>query len=239
MMRPAVTPITFAHRGARAEEPENTLAAFRRALELGAGGLESDAWLSSDGEVVLVHDGVFRRGFHRIHVDRTPAERLAEYGVPRLADLYAELGSAFELSIDIKDRGAAQPLLEAASAASPNARERLWLCAPSVRFLRELRSTAGPAHLVHSRNRQHLPEPLERHAADLADAGIAAMNLHHREWTAGVVALFHRFDVRAFAWDAQEVRHIRAVLEMGIDGIYCDHVDRLVATVGEFSREES
>ena len=46
MMRASVRPITFAHRGARTEAPENTLPAFRRALELGAGGLETDAWVS-------------------------------------------------------------------------------------------------------------------------------------------------------------------------------------------------
>jgi glycerophosphoryl diester phosphodiesterase len=230
-----VTPITFAHRGARAIEPENTLAAFRRGLELGARGLESDAWLSSDDEVVLVHDGTFRRGLRRIRVGRTPADRLAHYGVPRLADVYAELGSDFELSIDVKDRAAAKPLLGVAAAAGPDAQARLWLCSSSLRFLKELRPSAGSAQLVHSRSRQHLPEPLERHAADLAANGVAAMNLHRSEWTAGLVTLFHRFDVRAFAWDAQEVRHIRALLDMQVDAIYSDHVDRLVATVAEFA----
>ena len=52
---------------------------------------------------------------------------------------------------------------------------------------------------------------------------------------AGLVSLFHRFDVRAFAWDTQEVRHIRAVLKMGIDAIYCDRPDRMVATVSEWT----
>ena len=48
--------ITFAHRGARLEEPENTIPAFRRALDAGVSGLETDAWASADGEVVCVHD---------------------------------------------------------------------------------------------------------------------------------------------------------------------------------------
>ena len=42
------------------------------------------------------------------------------------------------------------------------------------------------------------------------------------------------FGVQAFAWDVQEVRHLRAVLKMGIDGLYCDRPDRMVATVGEW-----
>ena len=64
--------------------------------------------------------------------------------------------------------------------------------------------------LVHSDRRKAIPVPLERHAHDLATLGIDAMNMHHSEWTAGLVSLFHRFDVKAFAWDAQEVRHLRA-----------------------------
>ena len=47
--------------------------------------------------------------------------------------------------------------------------------------------------------------------------------------------LAHRFDLLAFAWDVQEYRRIRAVLEMGVDGIYSDHVERMLAAVGEWS----
>ena len=53
-------PIAFAHRGAKAHAPENTIEAFTLALRLGATGLESDVWLTSDGVPVLDHDGVVR-----------------------------------------------------------------------------------------------------------------------------------------------------------------------------------
>ena len=101
-------PITFAHRGGQRRRPENTLPPFRRALELGARGLESDARLSADGEVVLVHDAVAQRGWRRRagRPDAPPAE-LAELDVPRLADLYAELGTDYELSLDLYDPAAA------------------------------------------------------------------------------------------------------------------------------------
>src|ERR671917_2729199 len=60
-----VPPYAFAHRGARAQAPENTLEAFTLALRLGATGLESDVWLTADGEAVLDHDGVVRAGGRR------------------------------------------------------------------------------------------------------------------------------------------------------------------------------
>ncbi len=98
---------------------------------------------------------------------------------------------------------------------------------------------AGPladVRLVHSPGYGGLaPANYERHCADLAAAGIDALNLHHSDWTLGTVTLAHRFELRAFAWDTQETRHILAMLRHGIDGVYCDRVDRMVAAVGEWA----
>lgn len=49
-------PVVIAHRGASAYAPENTMAAFSKALSLGAGGIELDVQLSRDGHVVVIHD---------------------------------------------------------------------------------------------------------------------------------------------------------------------------------------
>jgi glycerophosphoryl diester phosphodiesterase len=51
----------YAHRGASAEAPENTLAAFRRAIEAGADGIELDVHLSRDGIPVVIHDETLDR----------------------------------------------------------------------------------------------------------------------------------------------------------------------------------
>lgn len=51
----------FAHRGASAYAPENTLAAFDLAQRLGADGIELDVQLTKDGEVVVIHDETIDR----------------------------------------------------------------------------------------------------------------------------------------------------------------------------------
>jgi glycerophosphoryl diester phosphodiesterase len=225
--------ITFAHRGARAERPENTIAAFERALELGASGLESDAWLSSDGEVVLAHDATFRRGLRKVRVHATTAAELATLDVPRLAELYATCGTDYELSIDAKETAVMRAMAEVARAAG--APERLWICSPDLDALRALRDPLDDVRLVHSPGYGGVaPANFERHCADLAAAGVDALNLHHADWTLGTVTLAHRFELRAFAWDTQETRHILAMLRHGVDGVYCDRVDRMVAAVGEW-----
>ena len=230
---PPVTPITFAHRGGRAEAPENTLDAFRRALAVGAAGLESDARLSGDGQVVLVHGPVIRTGLRRAKVRDLPAARLAELGVPRLADLYAELGSDYELSLDLKEPAIAGEIL--AVVRDAGALDRLWLCARELVHLEDARRADPDVRLVHSMGRRAYGDALERHTSALAKAGIAALNLRQTEWSLGLVTLAHRFDLLAFAWDVQEYRRIRAVLEMGVDAIYSDHVERMVAAVGEWA----
>ena len=54
-------PLIIAHRGASAFAPENTLAAFRKAIEDGAEGIEFDVRLSKDGEAVVFHDADLKR----------------------------------------------------------------------------------------------------------------------------------------------------------------------------------
>jgi glycerophosphoryl diester phosphodiesterase len=49
-------PLVLGHRGASAEAPENTLAALRRAVALGADGVELDVWRCATGEIVVIHD---------------------------------------------------------------------------------------------------------------------------------------------------------------------------------------
>lgn len=56
-----VRPQVVAHRGASGKEPEHTLAAYRRAIEAGAGALECDVRLTADGHLVCVHDRTVNR----------------------------------------------------------------------------------------------------------------------------------------------------------------------------------
>ena len=225
LLRP---PIGFAHRGARAHAPENTLDAFRLALRLGATGLESDVWLTSDGVPVLDHDGVVRSGLRRRRIADLRRADLAPH-VVALEELYDACGTNFELSLDVKDAGAAGPVVAVASGFG--AAGRLWLCHPDWRQVADWRGLSGELRLVDSTRRRHMKDGPERRAADLAEAGVDAVNMHCTDWTAGFATLFHRFDLLALAWDCQHERVLAGVLRMGVDGVYSDHVDRMVDAI--------
>ena len=51
----------WAHRGASGYAPENTLDAFRKAVEMGADGIELDVQMTKDGELVVIHDETIDR----------------------------------------------------------------------------------------------------------------------------------------------------------------------------------
>ena len=212
------------------------MTAFRDALARGCTGLESDVHVAGDGVAVLVHDPVVRRGLRRIRVGSTPSSALAALGIPSMADLYAELGTGYELSLDAKGPGSALAMLRAAQAAGPEAVARLWICTANTDELEQLRAESPHVRLVHSVRRRVLGTDLERHAARLAAGRVDALNMHRSDWSLGLVTLFHRFEVRAFAWDVQEVRQLRELLALEVDGVYSDWVDRMVATVAEWRR---
>ena len=233
-------PIGFAHRGARAHARENTLEAFALARQMGATGIETDSWVTADGEVVLDHDGLVgglptvvstRRILGR-PVARLPRARLPAH-IPTLNEYYEHCGPDLPLSVDVKDKAAFTGLI--AVARDHGAAERLWICHHDLDVLQGWRSAAPEARLVHSTRLDRLPRGPERHAADLAAAGVDAVNFHREDWSGGLTTLYHRFDLHAFGWDAQQTRHIVELVDAGIDAVYSDHVDRMVEALARFA----
>jgi glycerophosphoryl diester phosphodiesterase len=222
-----VPPIGFAHRGARADAPENTIEAFQLARRLGANGLESDVWLTADGEAVLDHDGVVRSGMRRRPIAEVRRADLPSH-IPTLAELYDACGTAADLSLDVKDPAAAARVVDVAREAGGDALGRLWLCSPDWEVAATWRALSPDVKLVDSTRMKKVKEGPERRAAAITGAGIDAVNLHWSEWSGGMVTLFHRFGRVAFGWDAQYRRQLDVLIEMGIDGVFSDHVERMV-----------
>ncbi len=224
-------PIGFAHRGARAHAPENTVEAFALALRLGATGLETDAWVTADGVAVLDHDGLVGRRPRRRRISELTRAELPEE-LPSAAELVPLLDGDVHLSVDVKDPAAAAPLIAALAEGDPTRLARVWLCHDDHDLLLSWREHARPVRLVDSTRLKALHQGPERHAARLRSVGIDAVNLHHSDWTGGLVTLYHRFAVRAWGWDAQHARILDGLLDMGIDAVFSDHTDRMVDALG-------
>jgi len=224
-------PIGFAHRGARAHAPENTLEAFDLANRLGATGMESDVWLTSEGIAVLDHDGFVGRRPLRRQIAAVSSSELPSH-IPTLAEYYASVGTDFELSLDIKDIAAAPEVISCAR--DVDAESRLWLCHPDRKIVASWRELSAEVHLVESTRLVGFQRSPELHVAESASMGIEVINLHHSDWTGGLIAMVHRFGLFAFGWDAQHERILDGLLDAGIDAVYSDYVDRMMPSIDQF-----
>lgn len=103
-------PKIIAHRGASAHAPENTIAAFRLALEEGADGIELDVMLSKDGHLVVIHDDAVDRttdgkGFVRdMTLDELKSLDAGEgQSIPTLEEVFEEFGGRFIINVELKN----------------------------------------------------------------------------------------------------------------------------------------
>jgi len=189
--------------------------------------LESDVWLTADGVPVLDHDGLVSRSFGRGRPIAGVTRAQLPAHIPTLAELIEECGADYDLSLDLKDPGSGQRVIDVVREIAPAMLPRLWLCAPVWQSLLPLRDQG--ARLVDSTRLSRLKEGPERRAATLSSNGIDAINMHHTDWNGGLVALFHRFERVAFGWDTQDPLIIARCISIGLDAIYCDSPDRMMA----------
>jgi len=110
-------PIVFAHRGASKYAPENTMAAFRLALEQGAKAIELDAMLSADKKVMVIHDPVLDRttngkgkvknytasSLQRLDAGSWYSEGFLGEKIPLLEEVLRELGGKCLINIELKN----------------------------------------------------------------------------------------------------------------------------------------
>ena len=226
--------ILFAHRGASAYAPENTLDAFSLALKLGANGLESDIWATRDGVLVLDHDGVVK--------SRLRSKRIAEIDrlalpphIPSLEQLLQHCGTQYQLSLDVKDPVVFETIERTVANIDESMLDRLWLCHPNCDLLISKRELTRKCKLVDSTRLVKIKEGPERRAATLSANGIEAFNMHYSDWNGGLVALFHRFNIVSFGWDMQHEAVIENGVRMGLDGVFSDWPDRMVEVINKQS----
>src|SRR5512133_2700758 len=150
-------PLVLGHRGASADAPENTLAAFRLAMEQGADGIELDAWRCATGEVVVTHDEDARRvagaelrvpdaplaALRALDVGAWKGERFRGERLPLLAEVLEALPGAV-VNVELKSRGRDLRLAEAAARviARAGARDRVLVSSFDWRLVTAFRLAA-------------------------------------------------------------------------------------------------
>jgi glycerophosphoryl diester phosphodiesterase len=236
-MRDWPQPLVFAHRGASAHAPENTLAAFELALTQGAHGIEFDVKLSADGEVVVIHDANVERttnGHGQVSQLDLAALRELDAGsffsdqfkgekIPTLVEVFETIGKRGILNVELTNYSTPRDGLA----------DRV--CELVQRFgLQDkvLFSSFLPSNL--KRTRSLLPDTPRGLLASKGWMGWWARSfgfnfgdyqaLHPNLWdaTPQQVARVHRLKRRIHVWTENSAEDIRCLIGWGVDGLITD-----------------
>ena len=234
--------LAMAHRGGALHPDlsgaENTMHAFRHAVDLGYRYLETDVHATSDGVLLAFHDAALDRVTdHVVLVAEHTAEqvalaRIAEmHAVPTMAELLAAFPDC-RFNIDLKSATAVTPLVELLDQSA--AHDRVCVGSFSERRLRAFRrlvsrpvaTSYGPMGVALSR---FAPRAL---AETVLGGRGDALQVPHR--LRGVTVVTERFVERAHAagrpvhvWTVDEPDQMHYLLDLGVDGLMTDRTDVL------------
>lgn len=235
--------LAFAHRGGayhpEIEGLENTLVAFRHAVELGYHYLETDVHASRDGRLFAFHDAALDRVTeHRGSVAELTSAEIGEAliggreQIPSMDALLEEFPEA-RFNIDLKSDAAVQPLADLVRATGSHAR----VCVGSFAQRRidrfralvgdRVATAAGPGQVGLFRF-----APSARMVGRLARRGTAALQVPHRRrgvriLTRGLVRRAHGLGLHVHAWVIDDPREMHELLDLGVDGLMTDRTDLL------------
>lgn len=241
---PSGAPFVMAHRGFAASvhggvHDENSLAAFARAVALGVDHLETDVRVTADGVAVAFHDSVLDRVTDaRGEVAALPwaTVRRAQIGgreaIPLLADVLDAFPDA-RVNIDVKSDAGVSPTVTAIRQA--RALDRVGVGAFSDLRTRRLRRALGPdvatalapAEVARLRALsgsgplgRYRPARWPRRAVQVPHR-IGRYTLVDRR----LVATAHRLGLPVHVWTVNDPAQMRALLELGVDGLITDRAD--------------
>jgi glycerophosphoryl diester phosphodiesterase len=230
--------LKIGHRGAAGYAPENTLASFRRAVELGADAVEFDLHRTRDGHFVVIHDDTVDRttnGTGEVAAYTLAELRRLDAGSWKGPEFAGEPIPSFAEVIEGFPTIALFAELKAGSARDPGVEDALAEFLSERRALPRVRVSSFD-HRALRRLRGLLPE-LETGAlfaglpvdfVSLAlDCGARALHPSFRHLTADAVAEAHRAGLAVNAWTVNDLADIAAMRGIGVDGLFSDYPDRL------------
>ncbi|MEA2515652.1 MAG: glycerophosphoryl diester phosphodiesterase [Thermomicrobiales bacterium] len=213
--------LIYAHRGASATEPENTLRAFRRALEMGADGIEFDVHASADRVPVVIHDRNLARTTNgQGNVDELPLAALSQLDagqgeqIPTLHEVLDLVADRVHLDIEIKQGGIEREVL-AALARHPDAR---WAISSfDWDVLRAVRAVAPDAELWLLSS--FVSDALFTVAREL---GATAISLNVAAYTDENVARLSEAGLNVVVWTVNDVTGAVRARDLGACGLCTD-----------------
>lgn len=249
-MEPGSRARVIAHRGFSGTAPENTLAAFQKAIDVGADMFELDVLLSRDGHVVVIHDDTLERTsdgegpvaartldeLKALDAGSWFSSEFAFERIPTLEETLELAKGRILVNIEIKteavtDRargGIADKTL--ALVRRFDMMDQIVISSFDPRALaqaRELDPSVKTASLFNAELQEgQSPEDV------MAEVGSNGFNLSRQQIDASVVDACHRLKRPVAVYTVNEINEMERILDLGADAIFTDHPDRLLEVLG-------
>jgi glycerophosphoryl diester phosphodiesterase len=237
-------PWVIAHRGASGHAPENTIAAFRRAVELGASFIETDLHLTRDAKFVAIHDSTLERttnGQGSVHDATLEDLRKLDAGqwydrefrgerIPTLEEVLDfsrdnDVCFYLEIKYDVA-WGMHHTLVSAIRKAENAARTIVISFDPStLAAIRRVDPSIMVGLLADETDQAARPDLVKT----AQRAGARQLCLHSALLTPEAVTHAHEADLQVVTWTINDAAGMRLALQCGVDGIMTDLPDRLRA----------
>jgi glycerophosphoryl diester phosphodiesterase len=230
-------PIAFAHRGGASDEPENTMPAFQRAIDLGYRYLETDVHATKDGVLLAFHDNNLQRTcglagrISDLNYDEVRHARVAgREPIPLMSELLSSWPAA-RFNIDCKAENALEPLIELLTTTA--ALDRVCVGSFSDSRLRHIRAhfgnalctSLGPKEVARLRLRRWL-----RRSPQFPGVYCAQIPLKQGPITItdrALVDAAHDAGLQVHVWTIDESSEMEHLLDIGVDGIMTDRLSVL------------
>jgi glycerophosphoryl diester phosphodiesterase len=215
-------PLVIAHRGASALEPENSLAAFRAAVRLGADGIELDVHDTADGVLVVHHDPrLGGRPIRELCAADLPAHALPNGElVPTLPQALAAIGRDCRVFVEVKTLAPEHdPALFVALDGGP-APSRYHVHGFDHRIVRRLTSQR-PGLVGGVLSTSYPVDPWRQLAVAGAEELWQEASLIDRALVDGARAR----DIRLYAWTVDDIGRARELAGLGVDGLCTNRPD--------------
>ncbi len=224
----------IAHRGASAYAPENTIAAFRKAKELGAQWFELDLYLSADGIPVVMHDNTVDRttnGTGRVS-DKTVEElqrldagswfdaAFAGEKIPTLEEALVFAKGTMGIYIEIKDTNSALPEKVLDLLRTHDMEEDVVIQSFSLDQLAATRALHKEIAIEYLTGAY---KEIDLQKAVSVSAG--SINPSFRDLTGSDVQQIHRLSLRVVPYTVNDPGDMERLLDMGVDGLITDKPD--------------
>ncbi|HEY3298025.1 MAG TPA: glycerophosphodiester phosphodiesterase family protein [Armatimonadota bacterium] len=237
----------IAHRGFSTEAPENTLAAFRRALELKIDMIECDVRLSKDGRLMVIHDETVDRTTNGTGaVSQMTFDQLRgldagswfgpEFAcekIPTLDEALDAVKNEAALMVEIKEAGQEDHAVTIIRGRGMSAETVITSFHDSVGFrLPELDETITFSLLYASDTKLGENESVHL-AGDAAAVNATILAVNYRAITAATVKAAHAGNMQILAWTVDDPEEMGRMAEMGVDIITSNKPDILIHVLQE------